>query len=103
MDNNLFEQIKQFVIFERGKYRFTLTFETTLEGDLHITGDDAIEFIVAFGKRFNIDVSNFDFVRYFGGEGELWGLTWKLPTPNKLPITLRDLYNAALTGSMPCK
>ena len=100
MDNNLFEQIKQFVVDARWKYDFPLTFETTLEGDLQITGDDSDEFIIAFGKKFNIDVSNFDLAAYFGGEGGLWGLTWTLPTPGKIPITLGDLYNAVLTGTM---
>jgi len=103
MDSKLFEQIQQFVRDERGRHRFPLTFETTLEGDLKITGDDANEFIIAFGKKFNIDVSNFDLARYFGGEGGLWGLTWKVPTPGKVPITLEDLYNSVLAGSMQCK
>jgi len=96
INSNLFEQIQQFVVSERGKYRFPLIFETSLEGDLKITGTDAVDFILAFGKKFNIDVSNFDAVAYFGGEGGFM----HLPTPGKIPLTLGDLYNSILTGSM---
>ena len=99
MDDNLFEQIQQFVVSERWKYNFPLTMQTTLEGDLRITGDDADEFLIAFGEKFNVDVSEFDSAAYFGGEGGLAG--WrKLPTPGKIPLTLGALYQSALTGEM---
>ena len=96
MDNHLFEQIRQFVESEQGRCRFALTPETTLEGDLHITGDDADEFLAAFGNRFHVDVSGFDYAAYFGSEGTFRNL----PTPGKIPLTLGDLCRAAETGEM---
>lgn len=85
---------------DRGKYRFPLTPEITLEEDLKITGDDADEFIIAFGKEFNVDISEFDFSKYFDAEGQgcLNLFFWK--PPNKAPITLGDLYNAVIAGKL---
>ena len=42
---------------------------TRIEMDLGIYGDDANEFITAFGRNFNVDVSNFLIDDYFRGEG----------------------------------
>lgn len=44
---------------------------TEIEYDLHITGDDAVEFILSFGKKFNVDVSKFQLADYFEAEGRL--------------------------------
>lgn len=97
--NELFQQVIDFVIDIRGKYRFPLTMETSLEKDLHITGDDADEFIIAFSKEFNIDISDFDISKYFGSEGGFMGL-FGWATPGKQPITLGDLYNAVTIGKL---
>jgi hypothetical protein len=41
-----------------------------LEWDYGITGDDAFEFIVEYGKTFSVDVSQFPFHDYFYDEGQ---------------------------------
>jgi acyl carrier protein len=79
MNNEIFNRLNKF-IFEQGfgyKYSFPLSFrkkeltrETSIENDLRITGDDADEFIIAFGKEFNVDVSKFPIGDYFGDEGD---------------------------------
>lgn len=51
-------------------FDFELNENTLIEDDLGITGLDAVELIVDFGKRFNVDVSNFKAADYFGAEGE---------------------------------
>lgn len=43
--------------------------ETTIEDDLSITGDDAVEFMETFFAEFGVDSSGFDFGRYFHNEG----------------------------------
>lgn len=48
-----------------------VTFETTLEKDLGMSGDDALEFIAEVGLRFNVDVSAFQFSKYFYSEGDV--------------------------------
>lgn len=40
--------------------------ETTIEDDLSITGDDAVEFMETFFAEFGVDSSGFDF-----GEGNI--------------------------------
>ena len=63
-----FDQIKKFVADELLISSIDLTSETCLNRDLLIVGDDADELLEAFSKRFEIDVSNFDFHEYFTGE-----------------------------------
>jgi acyl carrier protein len=38
---------------------------------LGISGGDAVEFIIAFGKKFNVNVSKFMAAEYFNPEGDL--------------------------------
>lgn len=40
--------------------------------DIGLTGWDALEFIVSYGKRFHVDVTLFQFADYFGAEGSIW-------------------------------
>jgi hypothetical protein len=47
-----------------------VTREAKIEHDLGITGDDAIELLVEYGKTFNLDISRFMAVEYFDGEGD---------------------------------
>lgn len=79
MNDEILERLKAF-IYDQG-LGYTLPFpllfkrksisrDTKLEGDLKITGDDADEFIVAFGKEFSVDVENFGIGDYFGDEGD---------------------------------
>jgi len=46
-----------------------LTLDTLIERDLGITGDDSIDFIEEFAQEFNVDITSFDYSKYFGGEG----------------------------------
>lgn len=71
MEDSIFENIKFFVEKKRWKYDFQLLRTTQLEDDLQITGDDAIEFIIAFGKTFSVDVSTFNAAEYFEPEGDI--------------------------------
>lgn len=64
-----FEDVKRFIFHERGKYKFELSKSHSLQHDLGICGMDAVEFIVNFGKKFNVKVSSFDAEKYFKPEG----------------------------------
>lgn len=59
-----------FLIKHAGVTIEELSDETLLEDDLGISGDDAFELIIAFGKEFNVNVSNFMAADYFSGEGD---------------------------------
>jgi acyl carrier protein len=71
MDNDVFEKLKQFVTEQRWEYPFPLTKDTTVEKELKITGDDAVDFLIAYGKKFNVDVSHFMAADYFDSEGDI--------------------------------
>ncbi|MCW3465167.1 DUF1493 family protein [Chitinophaga nivalis] len=66
-----FSKLKDFVIRQAHIDNEEITSETMLEDDLGITGDDAVEFIIAFGKVFNVDVSHFMAAEYFEPEGDI--------------------------------
>jgi hypothetical protein len=75
-----------------------LSGNTDLEKELGVTGDDAEEFMLKFQREFDVDLSNFRFNRYFGGEGFML-----IPFIKSLhgkgevrdPLTITDLFDAA--------
>lgn len=91
-----FEKILKFVLRERGRYKKTLTRETTLEKDLKISGEDSDEFIEAFGREFNVEISQLDLSKHFVSEGSfaLFKLILFGIDTGKTPITLGDLEKA---------
>lgn len=48
---------------------FPIVPSTKIADDLGCVGDDAEELLIAYGKKFNVDVSEFQFSEYFIGEG----------------------------------
>jgi hypothetical protein len=74
MEDQIFNQLKEFVIRERLGYEFELTRDTDLQRDLKIWGDDADDFIESFSREFNVDISEFEISKYFKSEGD-----WILP------------------------
>lgn len=46
-----------------------ISLDTSINLDLRIEGDDATDFIGKFAKKFSVDISAFDFDRYFITEG----------------------------------
>ena len=96
-ENVLFEQIVQFVQNERWDGMYNR--RTELLNDLKLWGDDAYEFIVAFSKKFNVDISEFDFDKYFYPEGDrilsaILDFVLRRKRPAKVKITLADLERA---------
>ena len=70
MNDEVFEKLRQFIIRERWEYNFPLKRDTQIGSDLKIYGDDSDEFLIAFSKEFNVDVSKFKIGDYFGDEGD---------------------------------
>lgn len=102
MDN--FDKLKEFVIDQRWEYS-PMTLETSLRNDLVLWGDDAIEFIEAYGKFFEVDISNFNFSKYFPEEGGMLLplLLTKLRAPEDSgysQLTLGDLVKGIEMGSL---
>lgn len=73
-----------------------ITENTEIEYDLRITGDDAVEFILSFGNKFNVDVSNFQLADYFEAEGKLFPFFFNViyNPSSKKKLTIKHLLNA---------
>ncbi|WP_370095744.1 DUF5958 family protein [Bradyrhizobium yuanmingense] len=83
--------------------RKQITLATDVAWDLGVDGDDAREFVCRFADQFNVDMSEFDFGMYFGGEGlELSGLAKSLfGRRTKAPVTVELLFRAAKQRRWP--
>ena len=69
MKDETFDKLKDFVIKQSAVDDEEITRETQIEDHLGVTGDDAVEFLIAYGKVFNVDVTKFMAADYFAGEG----------------------------------
>jgi len=70
MNENIFERIKTFILKESA-VDMDITRDTKIEDDLGIYGDDADDFIIAFGREFDVDIKHFPLGNYFSGEGDV--------------------------------
>lgn len=86
-----------------------LHMETTLFRDLGIDGDDAVDFFNEFGKRFQVDLADFNLGKHFGPEASdplssviTWVQGWWTGDHHSAagvtPVYLRDLVEAAHLG-----
>lgn len=114
MSDEIFNKLKSFVTEQGFGYTLPwpflfkkkeLSYETSLERNLRITGDDADEFLIAFGKEFNVDVSKFPIGDYFGDEGDpilpalIRMFTGKKKRKTK-ELTIGHLEKAVLAGRL---
>lgn len=68
MNEETFNRLKAFVIKQSGVDDEEITRDTQIEDDLGVTGDDAVDFLIAYGNVFNVDVTKFTAADYFGTE-----------------------------------
>ena len=61
-----------------------------MQRDLGVYGDDAVEFLIAYGRAFQVDVSQFMTAEYFDGEG-LDILAWFKPAKKRKELTVGQL------------
>jgi hypothetical protein len=93
----ILEKLKLFVEEERYEYPFIITKDTTIEKDLKITGDDAMEFMISYSNEFHVDVSNFMAADYFSPEGT----SFLFPDSKKRKIlTIGDLEKGVIAGRL---
>ncbi len=71
MDIEIFNRVREFTVKQAGVSEDDVCETACLERDLGIYGDDAIEYLIAFGKAFNVDVSKFMAADYFSPEGDI--------------------------------
>ena len=72
--------------------------ESKIEKDLGITGDDACEILVAFGKKFHVDVAQFMAADYFNAEGA--SRIWCTYNPNLKTLTIGHMVKASIVGRL---
>lgn len=108
MNNELLEEVKWFVAEFWHEPKARLSAATSVNDDLGIDGDDGVEFMLAFGRRFGVDLSRFPHAKYFGPEESahplsmIRGIIRRLTTErwsDLSPLTLRDLTEAATNRS----
>ena len=105
MNNETFNKIREFTIEQAAIREELIREDASLDNDLGITGDDAVEFIIAFGKTFDVDVSKFMAADYFNPEGDII-----LPTiirfftgkrkPKHKNLLLKHLAKAVIAGKL---
>jgi len=69
MNEQILNELIQMIEVKVGK-RKTITRNTTLEDEAGMTGDDAVEFLLDYSKRYNVDLTDFDIRIYFTAEGD---------------------------------
>ncbi len=105
MNNEIWEKVKEFVVRMTAVDDEEVTKNTSLQNDLGIYGDDAVDFILAFSKEFKVDVSNFRAADYFNPEGiDTAGafenlFSGKKPKQKK-DLTISDLEKAIGAGRL---
>lgn len=106
MNQFTWNELEGFVRREAGvSAKKILTKGHAIEGDLDITGDDAVEFMERFFDKFPVQVGDSEFNRYFSGEGfsliEVVRMAFsrkRREKYDKVPLTLGMLYQAILDG-----
>lgn len=91
MDNsNNINKLRSFMSDRLGIDESRIHEATGLQNDLNLYGDDAIDFILKFGKKFKVDVSEFLAADYFRGEGIdlLGGVMQLFKKQNEKPIKI---------------
>ena len=80
MKEKVFSDLVDFIHKQTGSYDVPITKETSLENDLGITGDDGEDLIIAFGRKYNVNITNFYFTKYFYPEPQI------LSTPKEIKM-----------------
>lgn len=65
---NLLNDVISFIENAYGSFEL-ISESSKLEEDLGITGDEACDFLIKYGKAFKVDISNFSVDGYFKPEG----------------------------------
>jgi acyl carrier protein len=105
-NNQLFEKIKGFVIKQSAVSDSEIINEnTSIQNDLGIYGADAVEFIIEFGKEFDVNISNFQVSDYFKDEGDqffniLIRFFFRKENNKKKDLLVKHLYKSVIIGKL---
>lgn len=90
-----FDILVSFIREEIGEYEMEINQQTLIEDDLGVTGDEAIELIQNFGEKFGVDISDFQYLKYFHPEPNIFNTIKSV-----YPITVGNLYNSLKEGKL---
>lgn len=93
---NRFAELVVFVRQQVREYDMPITRETLIEDGLGVTGEDAEELIINLAKRYNIDIANFEFAKYFYDEPSIFNLQ----SGKVKPFTIEHLEKAIIAGRL---
>jgi len=96
MNDEILNQIISLIEKQMGRYRKPITREACLEQDLGMTGDDAVEFLLDYGKQFSVDMTKLDIKKYFMPEGDVFGIS---PHKEK-ELTVGDLEKGIIAKKL---
>jgi acyl carrier protein len=91
----LFNELVTFVRNQIGVYDTPITRDTLIEDELGVTGDDAYDLIISFGKKYKIKVDTFNLGKYFGDEPGLFPINREIK-----PFTIGHLEKAVMAGRL---
>ena len=104
----LLDEVIAFVAEYWEEPKSALSAETSINKDLGMDGDDGLEFMLAFSRRFAVDLGAFPYDNYFGNESAATPISiiamiirrFTTGKATKLsPLTLRQLAMAVENGS----
>lgn len=102
-ENEFFDTLCDLIEHYIGGNRSKYTMETRINFDLGLDGDDADEFLMAYSKKFNVDLSKLEFYNYFNVEGIsiIQGLVRFLFSKKQLlPMTIGHLIDGINKGEL---
>lgn len=100
-----FQNIKQFVSEFAGVPEISIMMNSGLENDLKIYGDDSFDLIIAYSKKFNVDISNFNFKNYIAPEGDtllplMVDFFNKSNNKKRIDLKISDLVDGVILGRL---
>lgn len=95
MNKDLEISLINLIRHEIGEYNMVITPTTEIENGLGVTGDDAWELIHKISKEYQIDISEFDFSKYFHAEPSIFTRYKEVH-----PLTIEDIIFAIKKGKL---
>ena len=89
------EQLLAILVKKSGLDKSSIQREFTIEEDLGITGEDAEELIREISYKFKVDISNFQFSKYFYDEPSIFTNQREV-----IFLTVADIEKAIFSGKL---
>lgn len=100
------EELIDFLSLQLSIPKEKINLDRSLFHDFGVDGDDAYELINEYSKKFSVDISNFDILKYFGTEESaspikmVMEVFTKSNASNTPKLTVGSLVNAVITGHL---